>query len=237
LAGVLVKVYTAQAEILTAGRGLVEYMGRSSAAALEVLGDLVNELDAGDEDDDWVDPIIEAAQARWPVVESAPVAPAGDAAMPIARVEPADNQDGFVFAEIEGRMKFLRAGDLIYSAPLVSTGDASMPVAAWIRAQTTDDASDYMGACKRNDGLYGVPPIKQADALAVVAARDAEIARLTAERDALRKDAARYRWLTDGKRPKYIWNFVLSDDEKDAGPPSWESLDSAIDAAMIKEGA
>jgi hypothetical protein len=64
--------------------------------------------------------------------------------------------------------------------------DEAMPVAAWICVQAPDDASDYMGACKRNDGLYGVPLVKQADALAVVAVRDAEIARLTAERMAQR---------------------------------------------------
>ena len=36
---------------------------------------------------------------------------------PIAVVERADNQDGFVLKELDGRMKFLRIGDLIYSNP------------------------------------------------------------------------------------------------------------------------
>lgn len=66
LSGILEKIYTAQAEILISGRGLVDYMGGCSAGALEVLGDLVNEMDANNEDDEWIDPIIEAAQVRWP---------------------------------------------------------------------------------------------------------------------------------------------------------------------------
>lgn len=36
---------------------------------------------------------------------------------PFAVVERADNLDGFVFKEIDGRMKWLRIGDLIYGTP------------------------------------------------------------------------------------------------------------------------
>ena len=57
-----------------------------------------------------------------------------------------------------------------------------------------------------------------ADALA---AQQAEIERLTAERDALRQDALRYRW------------FRISATQSFDGSP--EKLDGAIDAAMAKE--
>lgn len=46
----------------------------------------------------------------------------------------------------------------------------------------------------------------------------------------LRKDAERYRWISDGKRGDYCWNNVLSDKDRDMG----NSLDFAIDAAMTK---
>jgi hypothetical protein len=36
---------------------------------------------------------------------------------PFAVVERADNLDGFVFKEIDGRMKWIRIGDLVYSIP------------------------------------------------------------------------------------------------------------------------
>jgi uncharacterized coiled-coil protein SlyX len=36
---------------------------------------------------------------------------------PIAVIERADNEDGFVFKELDGRMKFLHIGDLVYATP------------------------------------------------------------------------------------------------------------------------
>lgn len=53
---------------------------------------------------------------------------------------------------------------------------------------------------------------------------------LAAEVEALRKDAERYRWISDGKRGDYCWSNVLSDEDRDIG----SSLDLAIDAAMTK---
>lgn len=44
-------------------------------------------------------------------------------------------------------------------------------------------------------------------------------------------DAARYRWLTDGKRGDYCWNNVLS--EEDRGDHDY--LDIAIDTSMKGE--
>lgn len=49
------------------------------------------------------------------------------------------------------------------------------------------------------------------------------------EIDALRVDAARYRWLTEGKRGDYCWNNVLSPDDRDLG----DDLDSCIDAQIV----
>lgn len=54
------------------------------------------------------------------------------------------------------------------------------------------------------------------------------IAQQAAEIEGLRKDAARYRWLTDGKRGDWVWNHVLTEEVK-AGH---RDIDPAIDAAI-----
>ena len=55
-----------------------------------------------------------------------------------------------------------------------------------------------------------------------------EVKRLKAEVESLKKDAARYRWITDGSRGDYCWNNVLSEKDRDGG----DTLDDAIDEAM-----
>lgn len=62
----LAAVYEARAMILGAGQGPVDVIGQSSAAAMEWLGDVLSNMDAVEEGDDWLDAIYEAAQARWP---------------------------------------------------------------------------------------------------------------------------------------------------------------------------
>lgn len=55
-----------------------------------------------------------------------------------------------------------------------------------------------------------------------------EIEKLKNENESLKKDAARYRWITDGSRGDYCWNNVLSEKDRDGG----DTLDDAIDKAM-----
>lgn len=55
-----------------------------------------------------------------------------------------------------------------------------------------------------------------------------EIDALAAERDALRKDAERYRWLRDS-----AGNDIMEKLMAECSPPRWDELvDAAIDAAM-----
>jgi hypothetical protein len=59
----------------------------------------------------------------------------------------------------------------------------------------------------------------------MIAAAIAEYDALAAERDALRKDAERYRWLRDKKHPSLgLTRLVLNDTP--------HGIDAAIDAAM-----
>lgn len=47
---------------------LADLTGRWSAETMETLGDILNGMDAVDEDEDgWIDPVIREAQRRWPV--------------------------------------------------------------------------------------------------------------------------------------------------------------------------
>jgi len=85
--------------------------------------------------------------------------------------------------------------------------------------------------------------------LQALRAKDAEIARLTAELEEARKDAGRYRWLRS-KQPDHQWQ-VIGTRIVEFGPPgsgkifsgdstftnsmTGVSLDDAIDAAMTKE--
>ena len=55
-----------------------------------------------------------------------------------------------------------------------------------------------------------------------------DLLKLKQENESLKKDAARYRWITDGSRGDYCWNNVLSEKDRDGG----DTLDDAIDEAM-----
>lgn len=49
----------------------------------------------------------------------------------------------------------------------------------------------------------------------------------------LEQKAARYDWLSTGKRRDYIWNNVLSDDDREPGDYLEECIDMAIERAKI----
>lgn len=67
LAREFAEIYSASASILASGMGPVEIIGEASAEDMEWLGDAINNMDGVTEEDLWLDPIFEAAQARWPV--------------------------------------------------------------------------------------------------------------------------------------------------------------------------
>ena len=67
MARALADVYSARVSILEQAKNPpVEIIGQSSAYTMEWLGNELDNMDAVDEADEWMDPIFEAAQARWP---------------------------------------------------------------------------------------------------------------------------------------------------------------------------
>ncbi|CAN7592931.1 hypothetical protein LJR039_004314 [Pseudorhodoferax sp. LjRoot39] len=73
----LAEVHVARALIIASGKvpTATERIGESSAALMEYLGDALSNMDAVEEEDDaWLDPIFEAAHARWPVPVPVPEA-------------------------------------------------------------------------------------------------------------------------------------------------------------------
>ncbi|MDQ5882246.1 MAG: hypothetical protein QG616_2078 [Pseudomonadota bacterium] len=67
MARALAEVHDARMSILATGRAPVEVIGQSSAEIMEWLGDALSGMDACDESDEWMDPVFDAAQARWPI--------------------------------------------------------------------------------------------------------------------------------------------------------------------------
>ena len=49
-----------------AAESLIQPVGKRTAHLMEVLGDILNGLDATDEADAWLAPIFEEAQRLWP---------------------------------------------------------------------------------------------------------------------------------------------------------------------------
>ena len=66
LANSVAEVYAARAAIVEHDNSLADLIGYASAAAMEWLGDELNAMGAAEEEDEWVDPILDAAQERWP---------------------------------------------------------------------------------------------------------------------------------------------------------------------------
>lgn len=69
LALAVAEVYTSNALIVASDSRLAEQIGAASAEVMEYLGDTLNSTDATTEEDEWLDPIFEAAQERWPVAQ------------------------------------------------------------------------------------------------------------------------------------------------------------------------
>ena len=69
LADALVTVYRDAATLLVAGAcppGHLDSIGQRTAACMEILGDMLNSMDAVDDRDAWMEPVFAAAQRLWP---------------------------------------------------------------------------------------------------------------------------------------------------------------------------
>lgn len=69
LALAVAEVYSANALIVASDSRLADQIGAASAEVMEFLGDTLNSTDATTEEDEWLDPIFEGAQKRWPATE------------------------------------------------------------------------------------------------------------------------------------------------------------------------
>lgn len=74
LANSVAEVYAARAAIVEHDNSLANQIGQASAAAMEWLGDELNASDAATEEGEWLDPIFDAAQERWPQYAQAALA-------------------------------------------------------------------------------------------------------------------------------------------------------------------
>ena len=50
--------------------GLLDVVGERTASFMEQLGDMLNAMDANDEQDQWLEPVFAEAQRLWPVARS-----------------------------------------------------------------------------------------------------------------------------------------------------------------------
>lgn len=67
LATAIAQVHTDKARLFAANGApsIVDYVGRHTAHLMETLGDILNGMDAVEEEDDWVDPIFEKAHRMF----------------------------------------------------------------------------------------------------------------------------------------------------------------------------
>jgi hypothetical protein len=72
MARALAEVHDARAMILEHDPMLTEVIGSSTADIMEDLGDTLSNMDAVDDSDDWINPVFEAAQKRWPIAAKQP---------------------------------------------------------------------------------------------------------------------------------------------------------------------
>lgn len=67
LANALATVHTEAASIIpTAPDGVIDIMGNRRSRLMEVLGDILNGMDATEPGDEWLDPIYDSARTMFP---------------------------------------------------------------------------------------------------------------------------------------------------------------------------
>jgi hypothetical protein len=71
MANALAEVHATKAQTIRIGgygsAEAIEWVGRSTAGLMETLGDILNGMDAVDEQEDsWIDPVMEEAHRLWP---------------------------------------------------------------------------------------------------------------------------------------------------------------------------
>lgn len=68
MAASIARVYQDYAVMFQAGYGpaLLEPVGKRTAELMELLGDILNGMDAVIDEDEWMDPVFQRAQALWP---------------------------------------------------------------------------------------------------------------------------------------------------------------------------
>ena len=71
LALAVAEVYSSNALIVANDARMSDQIGAASAEVMEYLGDTLNSTDATTEEDEWLEPIFEAAQERWPAAAQA----------------------------------------------------------------------------------------------------------------------------------------------------------------------
>lgn len=82
MATAIAQVHTDKAASIDLGYGgddasFFDMVGRWTAERMEILGDILNGMDAVTEDDDWTHPIFEEAHRRWPSATRSMPSPQG----------------------------------------------------------------------------------------------------------------------------------------------------------------
>ena len=156
-------------------------------------------------------------------------------------VDPAALEEAAKWLEVHssssGSAEAFSAEALREAIARAAEAEGAVPVVCYLRAfqdgtpHWTEDCVCEDAVYPNHDGdeTYSMPMVRQADHLAALSA-------VTAERDRLRKDAERYRWLRD--KSEALHGFYLS-------TPIWmtgvrfrpENVDSTIDAALAAKEA
>ena len=162
LANSVAEVYAARAAIVEHDNSLANQIGQASAAAMEWLGDELNASDAATEEDEWLDPIFDAAQERWPQYAQAALAAVAVPTKVIEALEMLENGalnvainaknrgDGYDEGYANAMAKLARETlDALAAAPAGAPVVLSAPVAAQTMALLERDRQPLTDAQKR----------------------------------------------------------------------------------------